>query len=284
MKNPAALPVLLLIAVLAGAGPADAAAILYGADGAGGNPNTALTILDPTTGGSVSTVGPIGFAVTGMAFHPTTGVLYGTTGNMSLGTANSLITIDVATGAGTLVGPNGLGPVADIAFDAAGTLYGWAERGQDDLVTLDLTTGAASVVADSGLDTRGSGLAFDASGVLWSAGNADSSRGGVLRTIDPITGLSTGTLPLASSTGGRLGALAFDDAGTLFAADAATTGTPASSLSLLTIDTTTGVVTQVGSTLPGLDAIAFRVTAVPEPSAALLVAWGLSVIGVRRRR
>lgn len=279
MRNPAALPVLLLIALLAGAGPADAAAILYGADGAGGNPNTALTILDPTTGGIVSTVGPVGFAVTGMAFHPTTGVLYGTTGAMSLGTANSLITIDLATGAGTLVGPNGLGPVADIAFDAAGTLYGWAERGQDDLVTLDLTTGAASVVADSGLDTRASGLAFDASGTLWFAGQADSGSSGVLHTIDPATGLSTGTLPLPSV--GRLGALAFDDNGTLFAADGAINGTPIGTLSLLTIDTTTGAITTVGSTVPGLDAMAFRV---PEPATALLAAWGLSVIGVRRRR
>lgn len=279
MKNLPALPALLLLAVLGGAGPDQAAAILYGADGAGGNPNTALYILDPTTGGIASTVGPVGFAVTGMAFHPTTGVLYGTTGGMSLGTANSLITIDLATGAGTLVGPNGLGPVADIAFDAAGTLYGWAEH-DDDLVSIDLTTGAASVLGDSGLDTRGSGLAFDASGTLWSAGNADSTRGGVLHTIDPSTGLSTGTLPLASSTGGRLGALAFDAAGTLFAADAATTGTPASSLSLLTIDTTTGVVTQVGSTVPGLDAIAFRV---PEPATALLFAVGLVALGARRR-
>ena len=54
------------------------AAVLYGANGAQGNP-ASLYILNPATGGIVSTVGAIGFAVTGLAVHPTTGVLYGST-------------------------------------------------------------------------------------------------------------------------------------------------------------------------------------------------------------
>lgn len=57
--------------------------VLYGADGAAGNSTTNLYILDPTTGGIVSTVGPIGFAVTGLAIDPITGILYGSTGNNS---------------------------------------------------------------------------------------------------------------------------------------------------------------------------------------------------------
>ena len=59
--------------------PVSAAEVLYGADGAGGNASN-LYILNPATGGTVSTVGPIGFAVTGLAIHPTTRVLYGSTG------------------------------------------------------------------------------------------------------------------------------------------------------------------------------------------------------------
>ena len=80
------------------------AQVLYGADGAGGNAATNLYTLDPATGGIVTTVGPIGFAVTGLAVHPTTGILYGTTGNRSPASPGFLITINTTTGAGTPVG------------------------------------------------------------------------------------------------------------------------------------------------------------------------------------
>src|SRR5215216_3279616 len=94
---------------------ASAQEVLYGADGAGGNLSN-LYILDPTSGGAFQNIGPIGFAVTGLAVDPTDGTLYGSTSRMTSGGApnpGSLITIDRATGAGSLVGD--LRPDADAA-------------------------------------------------------------------------------------------------------------------------------------------------------------------------
>ena len=99
------------LCMLAGALGAFAAAVasgqvLYGTTAA--NTTTSnLYILDPATGAVVSTVGPIGFAVTGLAVNPLTGVLYGSTSNNSANSPGSLITINKATGQGTLVGSFG---------------------------------------------------------------------------------------------------------------------------------------------------------------------------------
>src|SRR5262245_33059555 len=102
------------------------AATLYAANGSGGNLSS-LAILNQTNGALSSIVGPIGFAVTGLAVHPGTGVLYGST---STGDAQggSLITINKTTGKGTLVGSFGLGgfTLPDLTFTSDGTLYGWA--------------------------------------------------------------------------------------------------------------------------------------------------------------
>jgi len=124
------------------------AQVLYAADGADGHLSN-LYILNAATGAVSSTVGPIGFAVTGLAFHPTTGVLYGVTAveNSPPQPQPSLISINPSTGAGTLIGPvgpvgclvppaNSTKPVTDITFRADGTLFGWS-RCTDDLVTIN---------------------------------------------------------------------------------------------------------------------------------------------------
>jgi hypothetical protein len=231
--------------------------VLYGADGAGGNPATNLYILDPTTGGIVTTVGPIGFAVTGLATHPTTGILYATTANASPTSPGALIAINTTTGAGVLIGD--LHPTnqtaADITFGADGTLYGWLEANDDDLVTIDLTTGAATIVGNAGLSTAGGGLAGSSNPLLL-FGEGD---GGCMDTIDTGTGAATtcvatldGTadwqIPAADhNAGGTLYAVRMDDAG----------GSNPRPAELITIDTTTGAVTVIGDTVDRLDAIAF---------------------------
>jgi hypothetical protein len=235
--------------------------ILYGADGAGGNPATNLYILDPATGAIVTTVGPIGFAVTGLAFHPTTGVLYGTTGNASPVEPGALITIDPTTGAGTLVGQlvPGNEAAADITFGSDGTLYGWLEPGTDDLVTIDLTTGAATVVGDSGLGTAGAALAGSGN-PLFLAGDGDS---GELSLIDTGTGAATSGPTMDGTTNDDISASDFHQSGTLVAVRLDTSGPrPAE---LITINTTTGAITVIGATVNALDAIAFGLAA-PLPS------------------
>ena len=70
------------------------AQLLYAANGAGGN-LADLVILDPATGAVVQTIGPIGFSVTGLAFHPITRQLYGSTGGADPVPANRLSLIHI---------------------------------------------------------------------------------------------------------------------------------------------------------------------------------------------
>src|SRR5688572_9969630 len=76
-------------------------AVLFGATG--GEVNSNLYTVDTATG-ATSSLGPIGFAVTGLAVDPTTGKLYGSTSMQSPSNPGSIITINKSTGAGTLVG------------------------------------------------------------------------------------------------------------------------------------------------------------------------------------
>ena len=172
---------------------AGAAPILYGATGTGGGTGTLVTI-DTATGnytviGSLNDAQDTNYRITGLAFHPTTGVLYGSIARSSF-SVGSLVTIDPLTAAVTLVGSFGMGTqtMADLTFSALGVLYGWLEPGDDDLYTIDLTTGAATWVGESGLSTYGAGLAATPGGPIYLAG---SGADGTLWTIDPGTGAAT---------------------------------------------------------------------------------------------
>lgn len=261
---------------LAAAAPAFAAEVLYAADGAAGKPSN-LYILNPATGAVVSTLGPIGFAVTGLAIHPTTGVLYGSTGRNSATSPHSLITIDKTTGAGTLVGSYVVGStetMADLTFTSDGTLYGWLEPGSDDLYTINTATGAATVVGNAGISTFGSGLAANSSDVLFYAGFGDS---GSLDTISRTTGLPTIVATLDGTTDNGISALAFNSAGTLFGARIPQ-DVPAPASDLITINTTTGHITSLGPSVDNLDAIVFDGSAAPAAVVPMLDAKMLAVL------
>ena len=171
-KSIISLAVLICLVAVAGTVTVRAdAEVMYAVDGADFNPSS-LHKLNATTGALVETIGPIGFDfVTGIAFHPTTGVLYGVTSGSEFSFGGDLITIDLNTGAGTLIGfHNAL--ISDIAFDSTGTLYAWVFAIVfpftccDALYTIDLTSGALSFVGtDDSIftpgDFGGTGLAFD---------------------------------------------------------------------------------------------------------------------------
>src|SRR5262245_31444829 len=108
------------------------AATLYGATAAGAPGE--LYILDAATGGMLTDVGPlndafsVNYPITGLAFHPVTGVLYGSTGNAGAVDA-MLVTINPATALVTPIGFFNAGPtnisgtpatMADLAFDSVG--------------------------------------------------------------------------------------------------------------------------------------------------------------------
>jgi hypothetical protein len=239
------------------------ASILYGTDGTGGSLSTLYTV-DPNTAATTA-IGPVGFSVTGIDFDPTSGILYGVTSN-PLQTSVTLLTINTATGGGTAIATVATTQrIPDIAFDAAGNLYGWG-RTADDPVTINKVTGAIAVVGDSGLSTPIAGLAFDQNDVLY------LESAGTLRTIDSVTGQVIATI--GSDSNNQIGSgMDFDETNSLFALDR--TG------QLVSVDTSTGAATVIGSFDDfRMESLAFSVdvdgvNAVPEPVSVAV--WGALV-------
>lgn len=239
--------------------------ILFGARG-GGN-LTDLYILNQSNGSVLIDLGPTGFSISGLRFDPTTGILYGSTANrLSNG---DLITLNPITGTGTLVGNFGIPnhSMADITFTKDGTLYGWAEPSRDDLHIINKATGAATDVGNAGISTFGSGLAANSHDVLYFAG---SGSNGPLRTIDKNTGLPTTVVTMSGGPfpNRSISALAFNSHDVLYAINGDDAG-PNSPAHLVTINTTTGVITELGPTLNSMDALAFLFSNDPEELAAI---------------
>lgn len=235
---------------------------LYGSRG--GNTAGNLYTINPTT--AVSTVvGPIGYAVTGMAYNPATGTMYGSTSSNSPVCASCLITINLTTGAGTLVGAMGLSnSAADIAWSGT-TLYGWSEDG-DDLVTINTTTGAATFVGESGLSTFGDAMDFSG-GVLYAI---LEGNGGPLSTVNTTTGLTTAG-PTVSGIAGTPNSGSNQPGTNVFFVGS-------NNGNLHTLDRTTGIATLIGPTgIPNFDAIAF--TAPPPSTVPTLSEWAMILFG-----
>lgn len=223
--------------------------VLYAARGS--NVSSDLYTVDPATG-AMTSIGPTGFAITGLAFDPTSGTLYGVTSNNSPSNPRSLITIDPTTGASALVGSLGTAnPAADIAFNAAGQLYGWVE-GPDDLYTINKATGAATLVANSGVSSQGDGMDFDSGGVLWAC--LKNVGSGSIYNVDTATGAATPVVVLSGGVpAASLAAASFDASGTFWAVE-----NSAPSAVLCTINLVTGVITnKPGSMEDNTDGLAW---------------------------
>src|SRR6267143_664936 len=237
--------------------------ILFGA--VGGGTLSDLFILNPANGSVIADLGPTGFSITGLRFDPTTGILYGSTANVGP-SRGSLITLNPITGTGTLVGSFGIAnhTMADITFTKNGTLYGWAEPQRDDLHIINKATGAATDVGNAGISTFGSGLSANSKDVLYYTGSGGT---GPLRIIDKATGLPTtvATLSGAPLGNGPINALAFNSADVLYGVQ----GTLGGATHLITINTVTGVITDLGTSLNGLDALAFLFSNDPEELSAI---------------
>jgi len=249
-----------------------------------------LYILDQTDGSVIQDVGPlndannVNYPITGLAFSPTTGALYGSTGNNPNTTAARLVRIDPATALVTLIGSFNAGPVnssgtpatmADIGFDSAGNLYGVGSIGGPQLYSINTSTGQATVIGSTGLtSTTGGGLAISPAGVFY--GTPTASRYG---TYDSITGTYTNIANPTKPAGGGYGALDFDG-GVLYGLNVGSGSPPPSHI--VTFDPATGVVTDIAASLNSLDAIAFR--PVPEPTTLAIGVIGfLAFLGYCRR-
>jgi hypothetical protein len=212
-----------------------------------------LVRLNPATG-VASAVGNTSGAGAddchGLAFEPATGRLLGGTG--------ALYEFDTTTGAaariGFYTGGGAFGDgVTELAFRSDGTLFahGFPQR----IGTVDPASGAVTDIGPTGLSDpffATPGMAFDAGGTLWLA------NGSVLATVDQSTGAATPvaplTFPATCTPNPRIDALTFAPSGTLLAA--LRCGGSRSVLS--SIDTTTGVVSGIGETVPFLTSLAIE--------------------------
>lgn len=251
---------------------------LYSVDLGTGNTNVVGPILingDPSK--------PIG--ITGLAFNPLTGVLYGVTDpGTSAPYNNCLVTINPATAAATLIGcfgssiPSGF-LLTDITFSNTGTLYGWIAQYSypmsnlpNSFVSLNLTNGSINVInaSETGMGltyTCVGGLATNPAGTLYVVNNTCSyPETAALGTVNPTTGLVNYYGPTTAGEDRIFDAAAFDEFGVLFA----TSYDSDLGSDIEVIDTTTGDTLEVAffsSSTFGeiLDAIAFT----PAPPALL---------------
>lgn len=154
--------------------------------------------IDPVTG-ATTFIGPMGASDIegGLDFDPTTGILYGV--NAGGGVAGGLFTVDLGTGAMTIVGPilDTGGSVIDasaMAFDDAGNLYLLRTNTSPmELWQIDpsdastLSAIALPALASSSVLAVG-GMEFDdSSGKLYVL----YETGETLVEVDPVTGAST---------------------------------------------------------------------------------------------
>jgi hypothetical protein len=261
------------------------AGVIYAATAAGAAGE--LYILNPANGSVIQDVGPlndalaVNYPITGLAFHPTTGVLYGSTGNA--GTVDALlVTINPATAQVTVVGPYNAGPtntngdpttMADLEFDPSGNLYGVASIGGPNLYSINALTGQATLVGANGASTSttGGGLAISSANVFY--GTPTASRFG---TYNSSTGVYTNIAnPVKPTGGGAYGALSWGE-GTLYGLNVGSGSPPPTAL--VSINPANGAVTLIGNTLNSLDAITY----IPEPGTASVMALG-AVMALSRR-
>jgi hypothetical protein len=253
------------------------AAVLYAADGSAGHLSS-LVILNQGTGAVTSVVGPIGFAVTGLAVHPTTGVLYGSTSNLDPAAPANLIRIDKTTGAGALIGPYGIGTtMPDLTFASDGTLYGWPQ-GINALHTINISTGLATRVGNFNLGVSLPGLGIAATtDALILAGSGQDPLFRVNRNTGVAVPLTTLDWPRPTS---GIAALAFGPGDVLLGMGS--TGVQGvNGAFLLRIFVETGHVVELGPTISLGDALAFDPPTFPaSPPEAIPTLSELAFVGL----
>jgi hypothetical protein len=168
-----------------------------------GYPSGDLETVDTATGARTD-IGPTGFgtATRDIAWDDTTGTMFGTAIN---GSSTDLFTVDLTTGAMSLVGTiSGLGPssyVMGLAVDpSSGNMYG-IEILTSSLVAIDKTNGNASVIGALGYSTRfGQGLDFNAAtGTLYLASIDYSTGSQNMYTVDTSSGVASLIAPIGNN-------------------------------------------------------------------------------------
>ncbi|NKI34902.1 hypothetical protein HFP89_06970 [Wenzhouxiangella sp. XN79A] len=230
---------------------------------------------------TVTTIGAMGDSITAMDFD-NAGNLVGIRATDST-PPYTLYSLDLSSGAATPIidltdGAGGAAPgnFPDMTFNpVSGTWYAWTES-SDDLSVVDPGTGVVTVLGDSTLGSAGSGTAADSAGTIWSipcSGCGDGVRGpnangeprggnagDEIWTIDPTTGAATFVVQLTGEdTGSTINGMDFASDDTLYAIEGGFCFDTNCPTRLVSVDTTTGAITEVcpQSALPvGIDAMA----------------------------
>ena len=144
--------------------------------------------------------------------------------------------------------------MADLAFDSAGILYGVGSIGGPNLYTINTSTGQATVVGSTGLtSTSGGGLAISSAGVFY--GTPTSTRYG---TYNSTTGAYTNITAPRCRPASELTQRWILMAASLYGLNTGPSPPSPPPTHIVTIDPTTGAVTDIGALLDSLDAIAFQ--------------------------
>jgi hypothetical protein len=192
---------------------------------------------------------PIG--LTGLAVHPATGLFYGITSPLANELPQSLVTLDPQSGNAKLIG-NLRFSGSDIAFNRAGILFTWLPATRQ-LGIVNLETGAVTPIGTAGPPGTPAGLAIDDEGVAYIA---PKGAGGTIDTID----VGTGTIKAGPALSGApfdnaINSMTFSPSGLLLAVNS-NGGVPAETR-LVTINTATGVVSNIGHLPNDTDALTF---------------------------
>jgi len=233
------------------------------------DPDTAATNLVSSL--NVSGRTPVG--LDGLAIHPRTGVFYGITAPTSAVIPRTLVILDPANGSVTPVGE--LSQVgSDIGFDPDGTLYMWLPQTRQ-LGTVNLDTGAVTPrgkAIERGA-TKG-GFALIGNGKAYVAGTGGA---GTLDTIDVNTGeITTGPEITGAPFPDLINGLAISPKGVLFGIN--TSFGRATQANLITIETRTGKVTNVGALPNDTDALTFGTATVAKDMTSSIMEWRIPVL------
>ncbi|BAP54888.1 hypothetical protein THII_0591 [Thioploca ingrica] len=111
------------------------------------------------------------FDIEGLAIHPTTGLLYATSGKGKQNIFDGyLYRVNPETGGVTIIGDTGYSELSSLAFRPDGTLWSWARKGSKDkskpigLIQIDPTTAQSQFIFPASVDIEG--LAWDSEGKI----------------------------------------------------------------------------------------------------------------------
>ncbi len=240
---------------------------LYGA-GRPANPYTdsVLYVLNPSNGAVLHTIGPMGAIITGLAVDPTSGIMYGVTGD-EIAPYCTLVTVNKNTGAITPVGPETQGcPMADIAFDSNGDLFGFSGSSPRTVYAINKHTGATTSLPDgsttvSGNEGNGIAIKPGTNRVFVAPDNADGKLYTMTYHSQILSAVQLHGGPNACGSIGieSISALEFNSAGTLYGSVfdencSYSSGRPSW---LVIIDRFSGSIRVLGPSAKTLDAIAF---------------------------